>query len=74
MYPQRAHNEDPIITFTGAYPPVGRVQEFAKALYHFITGTNPAGGIYEDDLIHRRLFVTCYHSVFVPLYTICCVE
>ena len=44
MYHQHPHSEDPIITYTGAYPHVGRVQGFAKALYHFITGTNPAGG------------------------------
>lgn len=41
MYPQRP---DPIITYTGGHPPVGRLQHFAKALYHFISGTNPAGG------------------------------
>lgn len=44
MYPQHPDSDDPIITYTGAHRPVGRLQEFAKALYHFITGTNPAGG------------------------------
>lgn len=32
MYPQRPNNDDPIITYTGANPPVGRVREFAKSL------------------------------------------
>ncbi|XBI32547.1 hypothetical protein VPH35_055986 [Triticum aestivum] len=41
MYPQRSDSDDPIITYTSAHPPL---QEFAKSLYHFITGTNPAGG------------------------------
>lgn len=44
LYPQGPHSEDPIITCIGAYPPAGRVLEFEKALYHFITGTNSAGG------------------------------
>ncbi|KAM3253645.1 hypothetical protein ACQJBY_047629 [Aegilops geniculata] len=43
MYPQRPDNGDPIITYTGAHPPVRRMQELAKSLYHYITGTNPAG-------------------------------
>ena len=44
MYPQRPDSDDPIITYTGAHPPVGLMQELGKTLYHFITGTNPAGG------------------------------
>ncbi|KAI5006852.1 hypothetical protein ZWY2020_042064 [Hordeum vulgare] len=40
IYSQCPHSEDPIITYTGAYPPLGHVQEFAKDLYHFITRTN----------------------------------
>ncbi|XBI42354.1 hypothetical protein VPH35_126696 [Triticum aestivum] len=44
IYPQCPDSDDPIITYIGAHPPVGRVQEFAKSIYHFITGTNPAGG------------------------------
>ena len=44
MYPQRPDSDDPIITYTGTHRLVGRVQELAKSLYHFITGTNPAGG------------------------------
>ena len=44
MYPQRPDSDDPIITYTGTHRIVGRVQELAKSLYHFITGTNPAGG------------------------------
>ncbi|VAH17038.1 unnamed protein product [Triticum turgidum subsp. durum] len=44
MYPQRPTSSDPIITYTGAHRPVRRMEEFAKSLYHFITGTNPVGG------------------------------
>ncbi|KAM3224300.1 hypothetical protein ACQJBY_057597 [Aegilops geniculata] len=44
MYPQCPDSDDPIITYTGTHPPVGRMQELAKSLYHYTTGTNPAGG------------------------------
>lgn len=44
IYPQHPQTEDPIISYTGINPPQDRMQHCAKALYHFIRGTNPAEG------------------------------
>ena len=44
MYPQCSDTEDIIITYRDGKSPVGRAQQFTKALYHFIANTNPSQG------------------------------